>query len=61
MFRKGDIVEAQVTAMMVPMRGGTFKMIAVLRCLTLLDSTYSLVSQHKHGLKFGLKFNNRKQ
>ncbi len=52
MFRKGDIVEAQVTAKMVPMRGGTFKMIAVPRYLTLLDSTYSLESQYKHGLKF---------
>ncbi|KAF8333312.1 hypothetical protein F5887DRAFT_1080341 [Amanita rubescens] len=41
MFRNGDIVEAQLTAMMVPMKGGTFKMMAVLHCLTLLDSSYS--------------------
>ena len=46
MFRTGDIVEAQLTPMMVPMKGGTFKLTMVLRCLTLLDSTYSRVSRY---------------
>jgi hypothetical protein len=45
LFREGDIVEAQLTLMLVPLKGGQFKMTAVLRCLTLLDSTYSRVSK----------------
>ncbi|KAM6491852.1 hypothetical protein JOM56_012711, partial [Amanita muscaria] len=41
LFREGDVVEAQITMMLVPLKGGQFKLTAVLRCLTLLDSTYS--------------------
>ena len=45
LFREGDVVEAQISMMLVPLKGGQFKMTAVLRCLTLLDSTYSRVSK----------------
>ena len=51
MFRSGDIVEAQLTPMMVPMKGGAFKLMTVLRCLTLLDSTYSRVSRYGYESK----------
>jgi hypothetical protein len=44
-FHEGDIVEAQVTFMLVPLKGGTYKMATVLQSLTLLDATYSQVSQ----------------
>ncbi|KAF8222859.1 hypothetical protein L208DRAFT_1320145 [Tricholoma matsutake] len=38
-FRIGDIVEAQVSFVVVPLKGKKYKMIIVLRALTLLDST----------------------
>ena len=44
MFHEGDIVEAQLMLMIVPLKGSQFKMIAVLCGLTLLDSMYSWVS-----------------
>jgi hypothetical protein len=40
----GDIVEAQVSFVTVPLKGKKFKMIIVLRALTLLDSTPLKVS-----------------
>ena len=42
-FREGDIVDAEVTFMLVPIQGGKHKLVGVLRSLTLLESTYSLV------------------
>ena len=44
-FCEGDIVEAQITIQLVPLKGGTHKMAAVLRGLTLLDATYSQVNE----------------
>lgn len=43
-FRVGDIVEAKATLMLVPIRQGQFKLMAVLRGLTLLDTTFAQVS-----------------
>jgi hypothetical protein len=43
-FRVGDIVEAQVTFVAVPIRNNKFKMISQLRCLALLDGTFTDVS-----------------
>lgn len=36
-FRIGDIVEAQLSLVVIPMRGGKFKMITVLRAITLIE------------------------
>jgi hypothetical protein len=44
-FREGDIVDAEVTFMLVPIRNDLHKLVAVLRSLTLLDATYTQVSQ----------------
>ena len=43
-FRVGDIVEAQITVASVPIRNNKFKMISQLRCLALLDGTFTDVS-----------------
>jgi hypothetical protein len=43
-FREGDIVDAKLTLMLVPVKNDQHKMVAILRSLTLLDSTYSQVS-----------------
>ena len=43
-FRVGDIVEAQVTTAVVPIRNDRFKMICQLRSLALLDGTFTDVS-----------------
>lgn len=43
-FRVGDIVEAQVSCVAFPMRGGQSRLRLVLRALTLLDGTYTKVS-----------------
>ena len=43
-FRVGDIVEAQITIAAVPIRNNKFKMISQLRCLALLDGTFTDVS-----------------
>jgi hypothetical protein len=42
-FREGDIVEAQFSFSLVPVKNGFYKMIAVLRRLTLLDPSFSQV------------------
>jgi hypothetical protein len=42
-FREGDIVEAQLSFSLVPIKRGFYKMIAVLRSVTLLDSSFSQV------------------
>ena len=39
----GDIVEAQISFMVIPLRGGEFKITAVLRSLTLLDGQFAQV------------------
>ena len=44
-FRQGDIVEAETTLTLVPVKDGKYKLIAVLRSITLLDSTHSQVSK----------------
>lgn len=42
-FRVGDIVEAQVSFIAVPLKDKKYKMITVLRSIALLDSTFSQV------------------
>jgi hypothetical protein len=42
-FRVGDIVEAKATLMVLPLRGGNYKLTAVLRGITILDTTYTQV------------------
>jgi hypothetical protein len=40
-FRVGDIVEAQVSFIVVPLKDKKYKMIVVLRSIALLDATFS--------------------
>ncbi|KAM6489423.1 hypothetical protein JOM56_015140 [Amanita muscaria] len=40
-FREGDIVEVQMTMLLVPLLHGQFKMTTTLRSLTLIDATFS--------------------
>lgn len=42
-FRVGDIVEAQVSFIAVPLKDNKYKMIVVLRSIALLDATFSQV------------------
>jgi hypothetical protein len=42
-FKIGDIVEAQVSFVGVPLKGGKAKMMLVLRALSLLDCQQSMV------------------
>jgi hypothetical protein len=42
-FRIGDIVEAQMSCVVIPLKGGKFKMINQLRSLALLDGTHTQV------------------
>jgi hypothetical protein len=44
-FRVGDIVEAQISFIVIPLRGDQYKMSAVLRGLTLMDGTHTSVSE----------------
>jgi hypothetical protein len=44
MFRSGDIVEAHFTFTAVPVRGGKYKLMLVLRALTMLDYSHTMVS-----------------
>ena len=43
-FRVGDIVEAQVSFIAVPLKDNKHKMIVVLRSIALLDATFSQAS-----------------
>jgi len=51
-FRVGDIVEAQMTVVAVPIKRDRFKMITQLRSLALIDSTYSQVGPHRADATF---------
>lgn len=42
-FKIGDVVEAQVSFVGVPLKGGKTKMMVVLRALSLLDCQQSMV------------------
>jgi hypothetical protein len=42
-FRVGDIVEAKATLMLIPLRQGHFKLTAILRTITLLDTSFAKV------------------
>lgn len=44
MFRVGDLVEVHMTAIVVSVRDGRFKMILQLRSLALLDASFTNVS-----------------
>ncbi|GLB39707.1 hypothetical protein LshimejAT787_0702170 [Lyophyllum shimeji] len=41
MFRVGDIVELQVTFVVVPLKGDRYKMMSVLRSIALIDGSFS--------------------
>ncbi|KIL58014.1 hypothetical protein M378DRAFT_87111 [Amanita muscaria Koide BX008] len=43
-FRDGDIIEVQMTILLVPLLHGQFKMMTTLRSLTLVDTTFSQVT-----------------
>src|SRR6266704_1117474 len=43
-FRLGDIVEAQVSFVVIPVRGGRRKMLTVLRSLALIKGNFKKVS-----------------
>jgi len=43
-FCVGDLVEAQITLMVVPLRGEQYKLTPVLRCLTMLEAKFSQVN-----------------
>ena len=45
MFRVGDIVQAQVSFVVIPLKGGRRKMLSILRSLALLDGSLSTVSR----------------
>ncbi|KAJ3531267.1 hypothetical protein NMY22_g8225 [Coprinellus aureogranulatus] len=40
-FKSGDIVEAQITFALVPMKANEWKVVATLRCVMLLDRTFT--------------------
>ena len=42
-FRVGDIVEAKMTLMLIPIQQDCFKLKAILRSLTLLDMSFAQV------------------
>ncbi|KAF8694149.1 hypothetical protein AX14_002155 [Amanita brunnescens Koide BX004] len=50
-FRIGDIVEAKATLMLIPLRQGHFKLTAVLRSLTLLDTSFAQTSVHASNIR----------
>lgn len=52
-FRTGDIVECQVTFMLVPIKGRQWKMTAVLRSITLLDASITQVRSGKSMIQTG--------
>jgi hypothetical protein len=41
----GDLVEVQMSIVAVPVKGGESKLTALLRSVTLMDGTYTQVSQ----------------
>lgn len=43
-FRVGDIVEAQVSLIVIPVKGGRRKMLTVLRSLALIKANFKKVS-----------------
>ena len=45
-FKTGDLVEAQVSLMGVPLKGGKVKFLMVLQALMLLDCQQSMVHSH---------------
>lgn len=45
MFQTGDIVEAKMTFMATAVRGGEFKMLTILRGLTLVNPLHSQVNE----------------
>ena len=45
-FHVGDIVEAQVSFIVAPLKNKKFKMIVVLRSIALLNSTFSQVRMY---------------
>lgn len=47
-FRLGDIVEVQMTVVMVPVTGRRFKLVFQLRALALVNSTFAQVFAMSH-------------
>ena len=48
MFRAGDIVQAQVSFVVIPIKGGKRKMLSVLRSVAHLDGRFANVSNLIH-------------
>lgn len=59
-FRAGDIVEAQISFVCVPLKNAKYKMLVVLRALTILDTSPLRVS-HDELLKVVHTLNQIKQ
>ncbi|KAF6742756.1 hypothetical protein DFP72DRAFT_829985 [Ephemerocybe angulata] len=49
-FKKGDVVEVQITLSAVTMHKNEWKLVATLRCVTLLDSRFGQVSFSRHSM-----------
>jgi len=56
MFRIGDIVQAQISFVVIPIKGGRRKMLSVLRSLALLDGNFSMVCDIRTKFKPFLNF-----
>lgn len=52
-FHSGDIVQAQMSFVMIPVRGGCHKMLTVLRSLALVNSSFVAVSILSLGCEWG--------
>jgi hypothetical protein len=48
MFRIGDIVQVQLSFVVIPIKGGRRKMLTVLRSIALLDGSFSKVRKGKN-------------
>ncbi|KAF6759696.1 hypothetical protein DFP72DRAFT_988566 [Ephemerocybe angulata] len=57
-FKEGDVVELQLTFMLVPLKNSEWKLAPILRCITLLDGQFA---QKRIREKFNLKTNKTAQ
>jgi hypothetical protein len=53
-FRNGDIVEVQFTFAVVPVKGDKYRMLMVLRALTMLDCTHTMVCRYNKHVSIAL-------
>jgi hypothetical protein len=47
-IRVGDIVEIQSSFVVIPVRGGEYKMVSLLRSVTLIDKSHTQVSKQAY-------------